>query len=209
MFIPTAFFDRIRWLPVYNNGSTAIPAFGVCVVDSPNGSFRENQYMIPVRQYGGFGQAGNAVQLMVCGPQQISPATWGVATFDSPAYVLYDPSFGAPLPGKEWGPSVGSYKLRTNRPGFTIIGGTVTNGGSGTERVMARWDWPPVLFGKTDAAVNKGSSGIVSIWTGQFPGETDTGQDVGAVNRFANVGAGKWVACAWSNSNWHLIAAEC
>lgn len=210
MFTPDTTFNRVRWLPVYNNAAAAIPAFSVVVVDAPNGSFRENQYIIPVRQFSGYGSVNSAAQIMVVGPNQIASNQWGVATFDSPAYVLYDSATGSPLPNQEYGPSPGSFKIRSGRPGFTILGGVVNPGGSGgQERVLAQWRWPPRLLGKTDSNVAKGGNGIVSVYSGTPLSETDTTVNVTAYNKFATVSSGKWVIVDWVNTAWHMIAAEC
>ena len=64
-------------------------------------------------------------------------------------------------------------------------------------------------LGKTDAAHGKGASGTVSIWTGTLGGETDTGVNVTAYNRFAAVAITKWVMVAHNGVGWYLIAAEC
>lgn len=66
------------------------------------------------------------------------------------------------------------------------------------------------LLGKTDATHNKGASGVVSIYSGDTKGsETDTGRNVTAWNRFANVGSGKWVIVACVDGGYELVAAEC
>lgn len=68
---------------------------------------------------------------------------------------------------------------------------------------------PSLLLGKTDAAISKGSSGTVSIWSGTPGSETDTGDNITAFNRFANLGSGKWVACSPINGHYYLTSAEC
>lgn len=212
MFVPDTSFNRIRWLPVLNNTAAAIPAFAVVVVDSAGGSFRENQYTIPVKQFNGYGSVNAAAQIMVVGPHQIAASSYGVATFDSPAYVLYDPTTGTPQPNQEWGPSPGSFKVRSGRPGFTVLGGVVNPGGSGgQERVFARFgaDSGKSLLGKTDAAINKGAAGAVSVYSGTPLSEADTGVNVIAYNKFANIGSGKWVIVHWVNAAWYITAAEC
>lgn len=210
MFDPQTTFNRIRWLPVYNNTGAVIPAFAVVVVDSTNGSFRENQYVIPVRQFNGYGSTNSAAQIMVVGPNQIAANQYGLATFDFPAYVLYDSTTGSPLPNQTWGPSPGSFKVRSGRPGFTVLGGVVNPGGSGgQERVLAQWRWPPTLLGKTDAAINKGAAGAVSVYSGTPLAEADTGVNVVAYNKFANIGSDKWVIVHWVNAAWYMEAAEC
>jgi hypothetical protein len=64
-----------------------------------------------------------------------------------------------------------------------------------------------IHLGKTDAAINKGSSGTVSRYEGGS--ETDTGINDTVKNRFGNVGSGKWVAYVLIDTAYYLIAAEC
>jgi len=67
---------------------------------------------------------------------------------------------------------------------------------------------PQTVLGKTDAAIAKGASGTVSIWT---PDATsDTGANVTSVaNRFADVAITKWVFVTWLGKYPHLSAKEC
>lgn len=67
-----------------------------------------------------------------------------------------------------------------------------------------------VYLGKTDASHAKGASGTVSIYAGATAGsESDTGVNVTAWNRFADVDSGKWVHVTWRGNGWDLSAAEC
>ncbi len=66
-----------------------------------------------------------------------------------------------------------------------------------------------ILFGKADAAITKANSGTISIYSGTTSTLSDTGDNVTAYTRFADVASGKWVAvleCPWG---YELIAAEC
>lgn len=71
----------------------------------------------------------------------------------------------------------------------------------------------PVRLGKTSSAWNKGTTATINIWeSGTPPSETQTtGVSIAnCVNKFANVGSGKWVMLArGGNGSWYLIAAEC
>ncbi len=62
---------------------------------------------------------------------------------------------------------------------------------------------------KTDIAINKAASGTCSIWTGTMGSESDSGANVTAYNRFANVGSGKWCWVDWNGHAFYIIAAEC
>lgn len=66
------------------------------------------------------------------------------------------------------------------------------------------------LIGKTDAAITKGNSGTISVYQGTTKGsETDSGVNVTAYNRFADLASGVWVHVEWINGGWELTAAEC
>lgn len=65
-------------------------------------------------------------------------------------------------------------------------------------------------LGKTDAAINKGTSGTVSIYGGTTKGsETDTGNNMTVYNRYANVAAARWVTIMYIDSDWEMICGEC
>jgi hypothetical protein len=67
-----------------------------------------------------------------------------------------------------------------------------------------------MLIGKTDTAVTKGNSGTISIYSGTSANAlADTGENVTAYNRFANVSSGKWVAVWTMPWGFEFVAAEC
>lgn len=63
--------------------------------------------------------------------------------------------------------------------------------------------------GKTDAAINKGDTGTVNLYSGDKGSETDISEAVEAYNTFANVGADKWVFVEFIDGGWELYVAEC
>lgn len=65
------------------------------------------------------------------------------------------------------------------------------------------------LLGKTDSSHAKGASGTVSIWTGTPGSETDSGVNVTAFNKFANIASDKWVWIDHNGFGWYLTAGEC
>ena len=65
------------------------------------------------------------------------------------------------------------------------------------------------VIGKTDGAIDKGSSGTVNVYNGTAGSEADSGSTITAYNPFADVADGKWVAALQINGQWYLIAAEC
>lgn len=85
---------------------------------------------------------------------------------------------------------------------------TSRNGNIGRRRNVVRGASGPLLC-KTDAAIAKGTSGTVSVYSGPPGSETDTGRNVTAFNRFANVGSGKWVLVVTIAGRRYLSAAEC
>lgn len=87
-------------------------------------------------------------------------------------------------------------------------GGSVMINGSGLFRRQVIEN--PVLLGKTDAAIDKGDSGTVSLYSGSTKGsETDTGENVEAYNRFADLDSGVWVHVTFVGTDYELSAAEC
>jgi hypothetical protein len=67
------------------------------------------------------------------------------------------------------------------------------------------------MMGKTDDAANQGSSVTVSIYWSTS--DIDTGVNVTAFNRIANVGANKWVVMSWnpwggSNGTWEIHSVQ-
>lgn len=70
--------------------------------------------------------------------------------------------------------------------------------------------FPSVLrLAKTDATLNKGATGTVSIYTGTALSESDTGVNATGVNKFANLGSGKWIVIARIDGDEYAVAGEC
>ena len=72
----------------------------------------------------------------------------------------------------------------------------------------------PVRLGKTTSAWNKGAIATINLYPAGTPGSESQGSPAttleDCVNKFANVGSGKWVIVALAgNDAWYLIAAEC
>lgn len=65
-------------------------------------------------------------------------------------------------------------------------------------------------LGKTSAAIAKGATGTVAVYTGRTKGsETASGLEVEAYNRYADLGSGKWCRIEWVLGGWELYVAEC
>ena len=108
-------------------------------------------------------------------------------------------------------PVAGAYKLTSDMGGPIEL--LTEPDGTGDKELFVRLAvGVPVLHGKADAAISKGSSGTVSIWTGDSGSESDTGINVSSVkNKYADVASGKWVALTWMALYGfpYLIAKEC
>lgn len=73
---------------------------------------------------------------------------------------------------------------------------------------FAQFDY--AVFGYTDAAINKGASGVVSVYTKpKHMGGTDTGENITVVNVFGNVSSGKAALAFTMDFGFLLVAAEC
>ena len=64
--------------------------------------------------------------------------------------------------------------------------------------------------GKTAAAISKGSSGDVDVYSGQKGSEAKVdGLTIEAYNTYADVAVDTWVAIEWIDGGWELYVAEC
>ena len=75
--------------------------------------------------------------------------------------------------------------------------------GVGWHPYRARGESTAIVIGKTTAAWAKGTTATVAVWAGDPL--ADTGETVTAVNLFADIETGKWVAMLGG----YLISAEC
>jgi hypothetical protein len=140
------------------------------------------------------GSTGGTYPTLV--PAVISGCTWARATINDEQDVACEIS-------------PGSTTLVTQMHGSARI--LWKEDGTGTNKavLIQIGDWVTEMLGKTDAAINKGASGTVSIWTGDEGSESDTGVNVTAYNRFANVAITKWVIVRSILGRLYLEAAEC
>lgn len=170
-------------------GATLVAGVKVLTVDRPDSSF--------ARLY------------LVNGPTPVAEAEddeehygWGTFLWHAD-WVLYDDA-DTPAFGESWGPQNASFKLKKWRYGFTIWG---EHTGEDTDKVLASQQWVNHFYGQTDAAINKGSSGTVSVYDGN---NADTSINVSSVeNKFANVAITKKVSVTWEAGKWRLTSAEC
>lgn len=85
--------------------------------------------------------------------------------------------------------------------------------GTGTKWALVCIGTPgvPLLLGKTNAAHNVGASGTINVYRGTTAGsETHvSSKTITAWNHFGNLSSGKYVACAYWQRNWRVIAGQC
>jgi hypothetical protein len=198
-------FDSQQWHEFINNNAAQIPAYGV-VRATGMSIIEAGRVVLTVDQPNTFGCQANC---FVNGPVAVSAGQYGYATRSGPVVGLYETADGTPAFGEAWGPRNGTWKLKKNTGGFFALGATNTALG------LALFVPHPMLTfrGKTTAAaINKGASGSINIYTGALGSETDSGQTMsGVYNRFANAAQGKWVTCGWNfeSQGWELIDLEC
>lgn len=191
------FFQK-PWVKVKDGGGVAIPPFAVLRIASVARDTTTGEIIYTV------GQPNTTFYrlYLVNGPMEIAASGYGWATFlGNGGLVLYDT--GTPALGEVWGPKSGQWGLTKWRYGFEILGQH-----SSTD-LLAHAIQSPVnsVYGQTNGAINKGSSGTVDLYDGNNAAITST--SVTATNRFANVATTKKVLCEIIGGTWLLSAAEC
>lgn len=64
-------------------------------------------------------------------------------------------------------------------------------------------------LGKTSASWTKGTSQDITLWAGPPGSEEQTSDVLRAWNKFATIGANRFVMLGRIGEHWYLIAAEC
>ena len=130
--------QQSRWVEAVNNGSSEVPAHGVCEVTANTVVAAEYREMLAVTRPTSYGLPN----IVVNGPVPIPVGKKGWVTWDFPASVL-----GTSLStGHMAGTATGSYSLAKGYPGVMILGdGPV----SGTYR--CEYLWCPVVRGTLGA----------------------------------------------------------
>lgn len=132
-------------------------------------------------------------------PVAAASTAYGYGTYlDEGGEVLYES--GTPAYGESWGPKASQWSLAKWRYGFTVLGATAGS-------MMAKQREVNVVYGQTNGAINKGSSGTVDLYDGNNSAISST--SITATNRFANVSTTKKVMATWIGGTWLLSAAEC
>src|SRR5262249_49771951 len=143
---------------------------------------------------------GCQANCFVNGPVPVAAGQYGFCTRAGPVVALYDTADGTPAFGDAWGPRSGTWQLKKNTGGF-LRRAPPTNAALGLALFVPL---PMLTFrGKTTAAaINKGASGTINIYTGALGSESDSGQTMPNVyNRYANAAQGRWVTCGWNFDN--------
>jgi hypothetical protein len=105
-----------KWLPVENTTTDIIPSFAVAkVTDVVDG-------IAQIEQCDTDDDPGVIVLAGAVVPSSDSTGR-SEGTYDPQVIVAYEESDGVPQPGEIWGPANGSWKLRSGRTGFQILGG--------------------------------------------------------------------------------------
>lgn len=157
---------------IYNiqflNAGSEIPAYGVVRAVG----WDTNRSILTVGQPNTYGSQWRHI---INGPQPVSASEFGVATNLFPCDALYDDADGTPQAGESWGPRNGTYKLRKNTGGFTVLG--VSDSTNKLVRVMRA----PMLacIGYRTSALTVGNGADFTVVAGGSKGtEFDTSQTV-------------------------------
>lgn len=135
-------FQQQRWIELYNEGGSEIPAFGVVEITTPGSSRPEStggytpdggRTMLHVQEPTASSGCSNCCLTVVNGPCPIPASKSGrVGTMDSPMLALVGSA--SYTTGMEVGPKSGSYALWSGYKGYLIVGDY--DSGTGTMRVV-------------------------------------------------------------------------
>lgn len=135
-------FQQQRWIELYNEGDSEIPAFGVVEIVAPGSSRPEStggytpdggRTMLHVQQPEASSGCSNCCLTVINGPCPIPVGKSGrIGTMDSPMLALVGSA--SYTTGTEVGPKAGSYALWEGYKGYLIVGDY--DSGTGTMRVV-------------------------------------------------------------------------
>jgi hypothetical protein len=190
---------NLRYWPVTNSSGEEIPAFA-CMQLAGFTLAADNSYAYDAVKPTRFGAQ---YQHVFNGPTPIPIGKTGVAVSGEMVAALYDTADGDVNPLESLGPRSGSWKLRRNTGGFAS--------GSALATEVVRVISQPLLsvIGKTDGEIFKTTTGTVSVYWRNYGDSistlTDTGVNVTAISRYANVESGKYVQLTWMPWEWWEI----
>jgi hypothetical protein len=194
---------NLRYWPVKNSSGEEIPAFG-CMQLAGFTIAADNSYAYDAVKPTRFGAQ---YQHVFNGPTPIPIGKTGVAVSGEMVAALYDTADGDVNPLESLGPRSGSWKLRRNTGGFAS--------GSALATEIVRVISQPMLqlIAKADGGMIKTTTANVSIYWREdgdpIATLTDTGVDVLAISRYADVASGKYVQLTWMPwESWEVTAIE-
>lgn len=129
----------------------------------------------------------------------------GLWAFDRAARIKLYTGDTVGTPGQSFGAVPNQWYARLGYYGFRSTGKRYTESGQESFEGMQMLDYE--IVGKTDAAISKGLSGVVSVWLGSRA--ADTTQNITASVAAATVGLGKWVGVAWLADSPTIVWTEC
>jgi hypothetical protein len=198
----------IEWLPFANKFAGTIPAFAIMKVTGGTDAGTEtggtpdpSMLMLQCNQADSTFSRSWAIN----GPEDVPQNEYG-ACHRSPVHcqVLYDT--GTPTAGDGYGPKAGQWSLSKNYPSLFVV--DYPNDTS-NKIMLGQFGTINSLIGKCGAAISKGGSGYVTIWTGPGGSESATSWSVLAYANGAAITASKWVTVDYVNGVPYVGPWEC
>lgn len=175
------------WYHFKNNGSQAIPAYGVMRVESSTTAIpgdKHHKLLKCVRPDTTFARI-----YAVNGPEEVPVSGYGLCRlppFDN-VEVLYDTA-NTPAVGEGWGPQPDSFKLKQFYPATGIVIAELSDL-EGAETMLVSWQAIIDGYAKADATIANDATGTISLWHGNFAGDS-TVNITGAYNAGTEVASG-------------------
>lgn len=193
-----------RWIEFKNDSGSSIGPYAAMRVSGYQQD-ADTAHQVVLKVAAPNDEAGQSICFN--GNKTVAVGKTGYCTFDAPCYAAV--STGGSN-GDLYGVEDGNLELVPDDAGAFTYLATVAAGPNGEiVALIDKISGATIKLGKTDAAHAKGASGTISVYSGTKGSETDSGENVTAWNRYANVASGKWVTCVWINGGWDLVAGEC
>lgn len=202
--MPSFPLDDLRWWPVRNATSEAIPAYAVMKITSEEVHQGRTRFIVG-KPDTTFLRKG----YLINGPSPIAAGKTGSATRET-AYALCSSS-ASPTREESWGPKSGEWKLFQYRPGFYMLGNYQGDGAK--QRAIVEMHEVTQLWGTLDGSLSQGSSATMSVFFRDGGSWTDSTMNVTVYDRLMKTGqsiaSGKWVVATWYGDRWWVQEAEC
>jgi len=144
--------NNLNWEPFTNSGSLAIPAFGICMVDNPDGAeIRDSRRLVLKCKRPE--NLGFTAAVMVNGPNEVEPGRDGICTDGRIVVAAYNERFEIPKKGEQWGPVANSSYVRRYVPG-----GKVLRDGESGRVILLRYEHYDVYGELTEALAGGGTA---------------------------------------------------